>query len=117
MKQENNEEIERIRYSYEDHEPTKTQTLRKLDAQAKRPADIFAYSFGTASALVLGTGMCLAMQVIGTGTALMATGIVVGVLGIAMATANYFIYKAILKKRKRKYADRILELSDEILNA
>ena len=38
--------------------------LRKLDAKAKLPATIFTYTFGIISALVIGTGMCLSMQVI-----------------------------------------------------
>lgn len=56
--------------------------------------------------------MCLAMQVIGN---MMPLGIVIGVVGIAMVSANYFIYRAMLNARKRKYADEILALSDELL--
>lgn len=33
-----------------------------------------------------------------------------------MVAVNYFIYKAILKSRKRKYADQVMSLSDELLN-
>ena len=47
---------------------------------------------------------------------LFALGIAVGVLGIAMVSVNYFIYRAILAKRKRKYGGRVLELSDELLH-
>ena len=43
--------------------------LRKLDRRAKLPATVFTYTFGIVFAPVLGVGMCLAMQVIGTGTA------------------------------------------------
>lgn len=31
--------------------------LKKLDAKAKRPASIFAYTFGTIAALILGVGI------------------------------------------------------------
>ena len=68
--------------------------------------------FGIVGALVLGVGMCLAMEVIGS---MMPLGIVIGVVGIAMVTANYFLYRAILRSRKKKYAKEIVSLSDELL--
>ena len=105
---------ENIRRTYagKDAEESKLEKLRKLDEAARRPASIFAYTFGILGALVLGVGMCLAMQVIGN---MMPLGIVIGVVGIAMVSANYFIYRAMLNARKRKYADEILALSDELL--
>ena len=33
-----------------------------------------------------------------------------------MAVANYPIYKGILNSRKKKYASKIIELSDKILS-
>ena len=63
-------------------------------------------------ALVLGLGMCLAMEISGS---LMPLGIVIGVVGIAMVAANYPIYSAIMRSRRKKYAQRILALSDELL--
>lgn len=99
-------------YAVKDAEESKLKKLRKLDEAARRPASIFAYTFGILGALVLGVGMCLAMQVIGN---MMPLGIVIGVVGIAMVSANYFIYRAMLNARKRKYADEILALSDELL--
>ena len=56
--------------------------------------------------------MCLAMEVIGS---MMPLGIVIAVVGIAMVTANYFLYRAILRSRKKKYAKEIVSLSDELL--
>lgn len=103
-----------IRGNYEDKQPSKIDELRKLDGKVKRPADVTAYVLGVIASLVLGTGMCLAMNVIGN---LPAVGIVIGVVGIALMVANYFIYKAILKARKKKYGAQILKLSDEIINA
>jgi hypothetical protein len=94
-------------------ERTKLDELKALDRKVKVPAEIFAYSFGTASSLVLGTGMCLAMKVIGD---MMILGIGIGLVGIALVTANYFLYKKILKARKQKYAKKILQLSDALLN-
>ena len=105
--------IEKIRASYAQKEQTKLDELKSLDKRVKRPAQIFAYTYGSVSALVLGTGMCLAMEVIGS---MMALGIVVGVLGIAMSLTTYPLFKKFLARRKKKYSEKIFALSDEILN-
>lgn len=105
--------IERIRASYTEKEITKLDELKELDKKVKRPAQIFAYVYGSLSSLVLGTGMCLAMKVIGSS---MALGIIIGLVGIGITLTTYPIFKAILKKRKNKYAPKIFELSDSLLN-
>ena len=105
--------IERIRASYTEKEITKFDELKELDKKVKRPAQIFAYVYGALSSLVLGTGMCLAMKVIGNS---MAFGIGIGLVGIALTLTTYPIFKAILKKRKNKYAPKIFELSNSLLN-
>ena len=105
--------IEKIRASYAEKEITKLDELKELDTKVKRPAQIFAYVYGSLSSLVLGTGMCLAMKIIGSS---MALGIVIGVAGIALMLTTYPIFKTMLKKRKNKYAKQIFELSDSLLN-
>ena len=85
-----------------------------MDNKAKLPATIFTYSFGIISALVFGTGMCLAMQVIGSGLAGMVLGIVVGIVGLIGCGINYPIYKKMLEKGKAKYAYEIVELARQI---
>ena len=107
------ETIERIRASYTEKEVTKLDELKELDKKVKRPAQIFAYVYGSVSSLVLGTGMCLAMKIIGNS---MALGIIIGVVGIALTLTTYPIFKAILKRRKEKYASQIFELTDSLLN-
>lgn len=109
--------IERIRASYTPRTISKLDELKELDKSVKRPAEIFAYVFGSLSSLVLGTGMSLAMKVIGAHLSYaMPLGIGVGVLGILLVSINYPIYKTILKRRKQKYAKQIFELSDSLLN-
>ena len=88
--------------------------LKKLDHRAKLPAIIFAYSFGIASSLVVGIGMCLAMQVIGSGMANMIAGIVIGIVGFIGCGVNYPLYKRKLEKGKAKYAYEIVELARQI---
>ncbi len=115
----NNEQaiVNAICEEYTEKPRTKFNDLLELDKKVKRPANIFAYAFGSAGALVLGTGMCLAMKVIGKKIAfMMPFGIVIGCVGIAMVTANYFLYKKILKSRKAKYGAEILSLSNELLH-
>lgn len=90
---------------------SKIVALKKLDNRAKLPATIFTYTFGIVSALVFGTGMSLAMQVIGDS---MVLGIIVGILGLAGCGFNYPIYKKMLEKGKAKYAYEIVQLAREI---
>ena len=106
---------EAIANEYAHKKTSKTVALKKLDAKAKRPSEIFAYTFGIISALVLGVGMCLSMSVIGSGSILMrAIGIAVGVIGIAGVSVNYPIYKKIRENDKKKYAEDIIRLAKEI---
>ena len=94
---------ESIAKDYAPKDNSKIVALKKLDNRAKLPAVIFAYSFGIASSLVVGVGMCLAMQVIGSGMASVLMGIVIGIIGFVCCGANYPIYKKKLEKGKDKY--------------
>ena len=105
---------ESIAKDYAPKESSKIVALKKLDNKAKLPATIFTYSFGIVSALVFGTGMCLAMQVIGGGLAGMVLGIIVGIVGLSCCGVNYPIYKRMIKKGKAKYAYEIVELARQI---
>ena len=105
---------ESIAKDYAPKESSKLVALKKLDSKAKLPATIFTYSWGIVSALVFGTGMCLAMQVIGSGLAGMVLGIAVGTVGMIGCGVNYPIYKKMLEKGKAKYAYEIVQLAREI---
>ena len=105
---------ESIAKDYAPKDDSKIVALKKLDNRAKLPAIIFAYSFGITSSLVVGLGMCLAMQVIGSGTAGLVLGIAIGVLGFIGCGLNYPIYKKKLEKSKAKYAYEIVELARQI---
>ncbi len=105
---------ESIAKEYAPKDSSKIVALRKLDRKAKLPAIIFTYTFGIIFALVFGTGMCLAMQVIGSGVADMALGIAIGIIGMIGCGVNYPIYKKMLESGKKKYAYEIVELAREI---
>lgn len=108
--------VNQIKEGYEPKTKTKYDELIALNRRVELPAYIFAYTFGIIASLVLGLGMCLAMQVIGTGALFMALGIVIGVIGIALVSVNYPLFLAIMKSRKKKYAEKVIALSDELLS-
>ena len=107
--------VNQIKEGYEPKSKTKYDELIALNRRVELPAYIFAYTFGIIASLVLGLGMCLAMQVIGTGALFMALGIVIGIIGIALVSVNYPLFLAIMKSRKKKYAEKVIALSDELL--
>lgn len=111
--------VQKIRADYMEKTSAEKEldALRALDAQVKRPANIFAYIFGSIGAVIMGSGMSLIMTDIGSAIGVsqpMVPGIIIGAIGMVMAIANYPIYKSILASRKAKYADRILKLSETI---
>lgn len=106
--------VKKILSSYKLREETKLEKLKRLDKSTKNPARIFAYIFGIIGSLVLGTGMCFAMQVL---TQLsIVTGIVIGLIGVLIVAINYPLYKKLLRHAKNKNAKEIINLSNEILN-
>lgn len=110
--------IQKIRTQYTEKEHTDLDELKALDTKVKRPAGIFAYIFGSISAMIMGSGMSLVMtdlaEMVGIGNP-MPWGIVIGVVGLLMAIINYPIYKRILGNRRQKYANEIIALSDKIM--
>ena len=111
--------VQKIRTQYTEKEHTQLDALKELDRKVKRPANVFAYVFGSISAIVMGSGMSLVMTDIGTKLGMESTmvpGVVIGIVGLVAAIANYLIYKKILGGRRKKYANQIIALSDELMN-
>lgn len=111
--------VQKIRTQYTEAKHTELDELKALDAKVKKPANVFAYAYGSLGAIVMGAGMSLVMTDIGAMigmTAAMAPGIAVGVAGLGMALTTYPIYKKILSGRKKKYAPRIMALSEKLMN-
>lgn len=110
--------VQKIRTQYTEKENTQLDELKALDAKVKRPANVFAYVFGSISAIIMGAGMSLVMTDIGSYIGMespMVPGIIVGVIGMLMAIINYPVYKKILSGRRNKYADEVMALSDKIM--
>lgn len=109
---------QKIRAQYMEKEPSELDELRLLDAKVKKPANLFAYLFGSFSAIVMGGGMSLVMTDVDSYVGMenpMIPGIIIGVIGMALAIANYPIYKSILNSRRSKYSAEILALSEKII--
>lgn len=76
---------EQLANEYAPKNTSRVVALRKLDAKAKLPATAFTYAFGITSALIFGTGLCLVMGQIGSGTTgSFVLGILMGVVGMAV---------------------------------
>ena len=111
--------VQKIRTQYTEKEQTCLDELKRMDAKVKRPANVFAYIFGSISAIVMGSGMSLVMTNIGEIVGVddpMIPGIAIGIVGMIMAIINYPIYKSILNSRRKKYAEKIIALSEKIMN-
>jgi hypothetical protein len=109
---------QKIRTQYTEKQHTELDALKTLDAKVKRPANVFAYVYGSISAMVMGAGMSLVMTDIGEimgMTNSMVPGIIIGMIGMGMALSTYPIYKKMLNSRRKKYASEILKLSDKII--
>ena len=109
---------QKIRAQYMEKQPSKLDALRELDTKVKRPANVFAYVFGSISAIIMGCGMSLVMTDLAAQLGLgdmTVPGIAIGVVGLVLAIINYPIHKAILNARRQKYAPRILRMSEELM--
>lgn len=115
-------EIKAIRQKYQAPEKaeSKMEQLRRLDGAVTKKATTVSLVFGTVGALVLGSGMSLAMtnigEVLGLSASLaMLVGIPVGVLGIIFISLAYPVYNRTIRKERKKVAPEILRLTDELM--
>lgn len=93
-------------------EEDKMEQLRKMDAAVTRKATMASIIVGVVGALIMGTGMsfCLVWADI-----LLIPGIIVGLIGMAIAAVAYPTYNRVLKKEREKVAPEILRLTEELL--
>ena len=116
------EEIKAIRkkYASPEGEEDKMLKLRRLDATVTQKATVWSLVLGITGALILGTGMSLAMTEIGamiglSSGAAMAIGIAIGIAGIALVGLAYPMYNRIVKRERERLAPEILRLADELM--
>lgn len=94
--------------------------MHKLDAGVTQKAIRASLMLGILGALILGTGMSLAMTDFGEAFGLMGVmgmkaGIAVGIIGIVFICLAYPIYHHILEKERKKAAPEILRLTEELM--
>lgn len=111
---------QKIRTQYTEKEHTELDALRALDKKVKRPANLFAYIFGTLGALIFGSGLSLLLSdisvVIGMGrVASTVVGILLGVVGLVPVCAAYPLYNKTLAKERARVAPEIIRLTDELI--
>ena len=111
------QEVEDIRKKYLPKEEDKMEQLRKLHAIPTQKAQTASLAVGIIGALIMGTGMSLAMTEIGAalGSLAMVLGIAVGFVGMVLVALAYPLYNRVLKKQRKRIAPEILRLSDELL--
>ena len=114
------QEVEDIRKKYLPREEDKMEQLRRLHGIPTKKAQVWAIAVGVIGALIMGTGMSLAMTEIGELLGLyqdvaMLAGIVTGLAGMVLVALAYPLYNRVLKKQREKIAPEILRLSDELL--
>ncbi|MBE6708384.1 MAG: hypothetical protein E7578_03980 [Ruminococcaceae bacterium] len=110
--------VQKIRTQYTEKEHTDLDELKELDSKVRRPANVFAYIFGSIGAIIMGSGMSLVMTDIAKTVGIadpMLYGIIIGIVGMLMTIVNYPVYKRILSSRREKYADKIIAISDKIM--
>ncbi|MGN1419512.1 MAG: hypothetical protein ACI4W6_09300 [Acutalibacteraceae bacterium] len=114
----NNEEkkkqVEEIlkKYSNEGKTPkmSKEDEIIALDRKVGKISSVWALCVGIIGALILGVGMCLTM----VWKSYFALGIVIGIIGIAVVSAAFPIYKSQTAKQRKKVMPQIMKLSEEI---
>ena len=114
---EQQKEIEAIRKKYLPKDESKMEQLRRLHAIPTQKAQACAIALGVIGALIMGTGMSLAMTDIGAalGSLSMVIGIVIGIVGMVLVALAYPLYNRVLKKQREKIAPEILRLTDELM--
>ena len=115
-------EIKKIREKYTP--PTEAEDkmarLRRLDASVTNTAQAVSLVFGVIGTLMLGFGMSLIMTDLAEelglyGNTAMVIGIIVGIVGGALASLAYPIYNIIVTAKRKRLAPEIIRLTDELM--
>lgn len=107
-----NQEIREIRDRYMTREENGLDELKRLDRAIRTAGRAASICVGICATLVFGVGLCLAMQVIGGDQRIL--GVAVGLVGMIGMIAAYLIHRKAVKKAKKKYVPRIMELTEQL---
>ena len=114
------DEVKRIREKYSPRSESKMERLLRLDREVTRKGTVVSLIVGIFGALIMGSGMSLAMTelsaILGAHSdKAMLIGIIIGIVGLALAVAAYPIYLGITKKERERIAPEIIRLTDELM--
>ena len=107
------EEVKQIRQKYMPKEPDKLEQLRKLDERVTRKGVVPALVAGIFGSLILGVGMCCAMV---WDENLFVPGIIIGLVGMAVAAVAYPLYTSTTRKERERIAPEIIRLANELMS-
>ncbi len=106
------EEIKKIRRKYEPKTEDKMAYIQRLDREAEQKGTIMSILLGIVGTLVLGVGLCCVLV---WQENLFVSGIIIGLIGIAVLAAAYPVFEWKTKKEREKIAPEILRLTEELL--
>lgn len=109
-----NTEVQEIRKKYLPQEESKLEELKRLDNQVQMSGMTESLCAGVGGLLIFGLGMCLAMQVLGSGVLVVALGVLIGLVGMVGMIAAYPVYRKTYNRTKAELTPRILELTAEL---
>lgn len=90
-------------------------TVSSLRRAKTAGASVFAYIFGSIAALILGGGMSLTMLMSNSIPAFVG-GVILGIIGIILCGANYFIYKKLVIKKTKSLLPVIDDTEEKLAN-
>ena len=106
-------QIEQIRSKYapKNNNDCSIETLKALDRKIHSTATMVALIFGILGCLTFGLGLAMILE-----WNLLTWGIVLMAIGCVPMALAYPAYTTSLKRGKQKYGERILQISNQLLN-
>lgn len=98
-------------YEHKNDVNEKVNYLKKLDFKVKVLPTIIGYVLGIGGILVFGVGLTSILE-----WNKFFLGVIISIIGVIIASMSYHIYKWIFIKMKKKYSNKIIELSKQLLN-
>lgn len=114
------DEVRAIRDKYIPREESKMDRLRRLDRTAESRATVVSLILGIVGTLILGFGMSLVLSdlslIFGDNKVVsVIVGVVLGLVGGAVAALAYPVYNTVLAKERERIAPEIIRLTDELM--
>lgn len=96
----------------EEEKDGKLTQLKKLDKAVKVPAKVVASIMGIIGFCCFGFGMAMSLE-----WQILLWGAVLGIFGLVLMALAYPVFNKIFEKRKKKYSEQFLTLSQNLLKS